>query len=271
MLAGVATLERPVDRGTRLGRAALARIGAELRDARIARGLSLARAADAAGISASELSRIERGLSQRVPLLTLTRCAAVVGLDLNVRLFAGGHPLRDASQITLLGELRVQLHVSLVWATEVPMPTHGDQRAWDATIRGRGWTFGVEAETAPRDLQAVARRVHLKLRDSGFEGVILLVRDTRRVRELLHAEAAALGEVFPVSSRRALAALRAGIQPPGNAIILLPVRIRHPDPAEPAATSTHAVGRRKTTTSIESRRPSTAQSADSGRSVPPGG
>ncbi len=228
------TLERPVDRGTRLGRASLARVGQEIRDARLGRGLSLAAAARAAGVSRSALGRIELGQAPMVPLLTLSRCAAVVGLDLSTRASPGGRPFRDAAQLTLLKQVRDELPPSLAWATEVALPVAGDQRAWDATIRGDGWTFGVEAETMPRDAQATARRIHLKLRDSGLDGAVLVVRDTRRSRTFLRDEAEALQSIFPAPGRRALADLRAGRRPEDNAIILLSLQpLARPFPTPP--------------------------------------
>jgi transcriptional regulator with XRE-family HTH domain len=216
-------LERPVDRGTRLGRSGLVRLGRELREARLERGLTLRTAAGAAGISLTELSRIERGAAPWVSHLTLSRCAAIVGLDLSARLFPGGRPFRDSSQLALLRELRSLVHPALPWATEVPLPIAGDPRAWDAAIGGPSWRYGVEAETAPHDLQSVARRIHLKLRDSGFDGVILLIRDVRLNRQLLRDEADLLSQEFPVPGAEALRDLMEGRRPRGSAIILLRV------------------------------------------------
>ena len=241
----MATLERPIDRGTRLGRAGLTRVGRELREARQDRGLSLAVVAKATGLSASQVSRIERGLVPTVPLLTLARLCAVVGLDLVPQVYPGGRPVRDAPQIALLAEFRVDLHPSIGWATEVPVPIRGDQRSWDGVVTGRivrdrapgatrnlvvaathQWRYGVEAETLPRDAQALNRRIQLKIRDSGFDGAFLLLPDTRRVREFLRAAQPELAPNFPVDGRRAMDLLRAGVDPGGNAIICLRRRPR---------------------------------------------
>lgn len=216
--------ERPSDRGTRLGRATLARIGQELRDARLDRSLSVDAVATALNMSNAEVSRIERALSPRVPLVTLARMAAAVGLDLSARLFPGATPLRDAAQVELLSDFRATLHRSLRWATEVPLPIAGDQRAWDAAVSGPDWCFGVEAETLPRDAQALIRRLQLKLRDGGLDGVLLVLRHTRRTREFLHASADELAGAFPVPGRRASELLAAGFEPDGNAAILVPRR-----------------------------------------------
>jgi transcriptional regulator with XRE-family HTH domain len=222
----VATRERPVDRGQRLGRAPLLRIGSELRTARTGAGLSIDVVAAALGISNAEVSRIERAQSAKVSLITLARFAPVVGLDFVASVYPGPGAIRDQPQAQLLGDFSSCLHASLGWATEVPLPIPGDQRAWDGMITGVGWRFGVEAETAPRDGQAVTRRLALKLRDGEVDGLILLVRDTNRTRAFIDEAREALASMFPTPARQALSSLRAGRCPVGNALIVVPYRGR---------------------------------------------
>ena len=218
----MASRERPVDRGNRRAQVALARIGAELRHARVDRGLSTRAAAAAVGISNAEVSRIERGISARVPFVTLARFAAAVGTDLSARIYPGGAPVRDVAHVRLLADLRAVLHPTLRWSVEVPLPAPGDQRAWDALISGHDWRFGVEAETAPRDAQAVVRRLHLKARDGAVDGVILALRDTRVSREFMDAGGSELRSAFAFDSRRVFAALRTGRRPIGDAVVIVP-------------------------------------------------
>jgi transcriptional regulator with XRE-family HTH domain len=227
----VATRERPADRGARLGRAALDRIGRELRIARTDRGLSCAAVGAAIGVSAAEVRRIERALSPRVAAATLARLAAAVGLDLVLRVYPGPAPIRDAAHARLLADFRAILHPSIRWATEVPLPHPGDQRSWDGMLLGAGWRFGVEAETAPADAQALVRRLRLKERDGIVDGVLLVVRDTRRVRDFLAAGRDVLVPAFPVSTRAALASLRTGSPPVGSAVIVVPYGRRTPTPS----------------------------------------
>ena len=217
----MATSQRLFDRATDLATAAMARLGRELRDARRDRGLSIAAAARAAGVSTSELSRIERGESTRVPFITLHRCAAVIGLDLSSRLYPGAGPLRDEAHAALLANFRAHVHRSISWATEVPLPIAGDLRAWDALLGGRGWRYGVEAETAPRDAQALNRRLQLKSRDGGVDGVLLVLRDSRSSRRFVREAAIELGPSFPQSGVRAMELLRAGVDPGGSAIVFV--------------------------------------------------
>ncbi|MBA2720376.1 MAG: hypothetical protein H0U52_14225 [Chloroflexi bacterium] len=145
---------------------------------------------------------------------------AVVGLDLALRAYPAGDPIRDAGQLRLLERFRARLHPSLHWSTEVPLPIEGDLRAWDAVIRGDGWRLPVEAETVLNDLQALERRLNLKLRDGGTEHVILLVADTTRNRRALAAAPGAFANL-PLGTREVLRALARGEQPGGSGIVIL--------------------------------------------------
>ena len=175
---------------------------------------------DAVGISHAEVSRIERGLATHVPYETLVLMGAVLGLDLPLRAFPAGEPVRDAPQLALLASFRRLLAATLVWRTEVPLRISGDRRAWDALIEGRGWRVPVEAETRLRDVQALTRRIGLKQRDDRTDVVILLVADTRHNRHVLRLAALDLAATFPVSGRAALKTLSEGRQPSGSAIVL---------------------------------------------------
>lgn len=145
----------------------------------------------------------------------------MVGLDLSVRTFPGGNPVRDPAHAALLRAFRTQLHPTLAWGTEVPLPRIGDQRAWDGFIRGRGWRYGVEAETHPTDAQALGRRLQLKHRDGDVDGIILVLPATRYVRGFLAMAGDLLAPAFPVPGRRALELLSVGVDPGGSAIVVL--------------------------------------------------
>ena len=218
----MATRERAVDRGTERGRQLVRQLGREHRLARRDRGLSLRVVASAAGVSPATVWRFEHALSPNISVLLIARLLAIVGLDLSAGAFPGARPLRDAPQAEVLERFRALLHASLRWATEVPFPIPGDQRAWDATINGPGWRYGVEAETGPTDAQALNRRLNLKQRDGGMDGVLLVLPGTRRVREFLAAAEPLLAPSFPIDGRRALELLHAGVDPGGSAIIVLP-------------------------------------------------
>jgi len=223
----MASKERAVDRGTRLGRADLIGIGREVRAARIGGGLTQAQVGRAVGLSYSQVGRIERGDHSAASVLQLARVGAVVGLDVRVRAYPGGDALRDTGQLALLDRLRTRLHPGLSMRTEVPLPIPGDRRAWDAVIAGLRSLEGpdpllpVEAETRLYDLQAQVRRIVLKLRDADMAEVLVVVADTGANRDALRGALPSIAELFPVPPRRALAALAAGRHPGGSALVFL--------------------------------------------------
>jgi len=224
----MAIRERRVDIGLARGRELVSTTARELGSARRNAALSQAIVAHRVGISPSQYSRIERGLSLNVPIPKLAMIAAILGLDLSIRLYPAGDAVRDAAQIALLDRFRRRLHPSLVCRTEVPLPGPADLRAWDAVVRGfripegRGSVRGaVEAETRPRDVQALERRLALKQRDGGVDWLILLLADTRHNRTFVAGPGSTLRARFPLDGRRALELLEAGVDPARNSIVLL--------------------------------------------------
>lgn len=217
----MASRERAVDIGKTRGRHATALVLDELQTSRLDRNLSGAAVAGSAGISAAQYSRIERGLVEGITIEQASVLLAAVGLTLSLRVFPGGEPIRDAAHAALLDRLRAVLHRSLRVLSEVPFPAPGDRRAWDLLVTGIDWRHGFEAETRPRDLQALERRIALKARDGGVDGVSLLLLDSRHNREFVRLHGTSLRERFPVSARRALELLRAGVDPGIGSVILL--------------------------------------------------
>lgn len=213
--------ERPVDRAARLSHRALTVLGDEIREARTGAGLSQAAVGAAAGVSHTTVGRIERGHQLGADVRLLSRVCAVVGLDLSVRAFPGGDPIRDVAQVKLLARLRDRLGPGLSWRTEVPLPAAGDPRAWDAMVGDGQARAGVEAESRIRDVQALDRRIGLKRRDDGISEVILLVADTAANRRVLAASREALRANFPLDGREILRALAAGRVPGGSGILVL--------------------------------------------------
>ena len=215
--------ESHASRGARRGRRLLADLGDELRAARTAAALSLATVAAAAGISPTELSRIERGFAPWLDVLVASRLCAVVGLDLSVRTFPGGSPLRDAGHIRLISAFSLRLGPGLRVRTEVPVGDRSDQRAWDHTVSDRADTAAVEFETRLTDVQALARRVALKSRDSGIERVLLVLADTRANRSAVAEAREVLRPLFPLDGADVLAALGAGRVPRASGIAFIRV------------------------------------------------
>ena len=187
----------------------------------MSRGLSQGAIAGPVHMSRAKVGRIERGESWSVALTDLVALAATVGLELSVRAYPVGPPLRDAAHAALLERLRRELHPSLRWQTEVPLPNPGDLRAWDALISGPNFRIGTEAETRARDGQELERRLARKERDGSVDAVILLLADTRSNRAFVRDRGATLRARFPVSTADALAALKYPRSLPGNAVLLL--------------------------------------------------
>jgi hypothetical protein len=137
--------DRRDDRAKRRARDALIGLGSEIRLARLNHDPSQSVAAAAISKSASAWSRLERRAAPHLPLADLVRAAAVVGLELNVRAYPGGRPVRDHAHLRLLARLSAALPDGVGWCTEVPLPRSGDLRAWDALILLRYVRIGVEA------------------------------------------------------------------------------------------------------------------------------
>jgi transcriptional regulator with XRE-family HTH domain len=192
--------------------------------ARVAAGLSLRDAAAASGASHQQLARFERGDLDRISITELGAWCAIVGLDLSIRAYPAGDPIRDRAQLALLERFRARLHPSLRWRTEVPFSIERDLRAWDAEVSGTAperWRVRVEAETNVADGQALERRLQLKIRDDPVGHVVLLVSETRANRQAIRLLKDGLRETLPLDSRVMMAALGTGRDPGGSGIVIL--------------------------------------------------
>ena len=106
------------------------------------------------------------------------------------------------------------------WSYEAGLAITGDARAWDALLIGPA-RIAVEAEIHIHDVQALLRRIALKLRDSNVDRVVLVIADTRHNRAVLAMAAEALDAALPCPRRRLLAALRQGIDPGASGYLLV--------------------------------------------------
>ena len=149
---------------------------------------------------------------------------AVVGLDLSIRAYPAGDPIRDRAQLALLERFRARLHPSLRWRTEVPLAIERDLRAWDAVVSGAAperWRVRVEAETNVADGQALERPLQLKIRDDPVGHVVLLVSETLTNRQAMRLLKDGLRETLPLDAREMMASLAAGRDPGGSGIVIL--------------------------------------------------
>lgn len=203
----------------------LLQLGGEFRTARRIAGLTLEVAGRQAGISSSELSRVERGQAPWVDLPTLGRIASIVGLDLWVRVYPGGDPLRDAGHAALFEAVRSQCAPALEVRGEVPIGDGRDRRAWDMVVTDRsGGRCGMELDTRLLDAQAQSRRIALKRRDDVVDRVLWVLIDTRANRAAVDAARGFLSTSFELDGdRTALDALRRGRLPERDSLLLVRV------------------------------------------------
>ncbi|MEO7119195.1 MAG: helix-turn-helix transcriptional regulator [Candidatus Limnocylindrales bacterium] len=194
---------------------------AELRRSRVAAGLSQAELGRLAGMSAAAVGRLERDAIADPGIFSVAKLLSIVGLELRMRAYPRGSPRRDRAHATLLERLRVRLHASFEWRTEVPFPNVSDPRSWDAMARLPQVRIGIEGETRGRDGQELHRRMAAKRRDGGVDRMVLLLADTRSSRLFLREIAQEFRHDFPVPGRAAVRALAEGRDPGGDAIILL--------------------------------------------------
>jgi len=219
----VVTAEKAYQRGTRRGLRALGLIGEEYRERRTALGLSQLAVASAASIARSRYTRIEAGRIERLSIVEAARIGSVLGLDLSVRLYPGGQPLRDGAHAERLGRVGQRVRAPLRFRTEValpPRPDAPDQRAWDAEIRGRGERTAIELEMRLRDAQAVERRIGLKLRDDPPDHFLLLIADTRHNRRVLAAYPGLFADLPRLRPTTVFRALEAGSHPPTGLLFI---------------------------------------------------
>lgn len=215
---------QPIDRRTEDGArdaAALTKLCEAIRLGRITASLSQAELAKSVGMSRSKMSKIENGQYPSLTLLDASALLAVVGYRLAVNSFPVSSPYRDAAHKALLGRLLAVLHTSVRRRVEVSFPNRGDLWSWDAVLRVGLKRIGVEAETRVRDGQELLRRMASKRRDGGVDRLILLLADTRPNRAFVRDWKAELAGVFTVPGAVALKALREGVDPGGDAVILI--------------------------------------------------
>jgi transcriptional regulator with XRE-family HTH domain len=199
----------------------LAAVGRDVRAARLSRGLSQKAIAVATGLDQADVSRIERGRRPGVSMRRIARLAAAVGLEVSLRTFPGGEPVRDKAHAALLGRFRKVVGEKWRWAAEVPLPIPGDKRAWDRMLRGAGLLIGVEAETRPTDMQELQRRLALKKRDGNVDRLILVLPNSEWCRRLVRMNVNDIEASFPVAGKVALRALQEDRDPGGDAAVMV--------------------------------------------------
>jgi transcriptional regulator with XRE-family HTH domain len=193
----------------------------DLRAARLMAGLSQATVASSVGRSRELIAGWEN--RRWVPgVVDLVRWGAVLGLDVPIRAYPRGSPLRDAGQLRTLSRARKRIGEAWGWRTEVPVSADPrDGRAVDAVISRDGAAIGLEVITRLTDAQAQVRRALLKQEAAGLDRMVLILADTRHNRLALGDAQATLRPAFALETRRTLRDLREGRLPPANGVVLV--------------------------------------------------
>ena len=202
----------------------VARTLAELRDHRVAAGLSQTTMAAELALSQPQLWRIEADQVADVTVTRLSEMASVLGYELSMGLHPFGDPIRDKGHQALAKRFEALLATSWKVTSETPLPLPGEQRAWDKLLRLRGEVrqlVGVDLETRIRDIQALVRRTRLRERDGGVDAILIVLSDTATSRRLAGELRLALGADFGFPAREIVKALRAGKPLPGSGLILV--------------------------------------------------
>jgi transcriptional regulator with XRE-family HTH domain len=214
------TRERLAALGNARGAWLVRRFGDELRQARLAAGLSQASVAAAAGLSQQTMSRFELGKPPHPTFVQAARVAIMVGLDVRFNCYPAPGQLRDAGHVGLIGRLLARLPSGVTRQLEAPVRP-GDMRAWDVLLKIGAVRVGVLAETRIRDLQALLRRENRKQLDGRVDRLLLLVSDTNANRTSLDEAGDILATSFPLRTRAILSALGRGEAPSANGVVVL--------------------------------------------------
>jgi hypothetical protein len=162
-------------------------------------------------------TRIEGGKLPSLSILVASRIAAVLGLDLSVRVYPGENPLRDAASLTRLARVQGVVGLPLSWRTEVPLPSAPqrpfEQRAWDAAVTGANRRTTMEMEMRINDAQALERRIELKRRDDPSDSFVLLVADSHSNRRVLRENPALFADLARMTFAQLARFLQAGHHP----------------------------------------------------------
>lgn len=189
---------------------------------RQAAGLSQSAVASVIGCSRQLIGLVEAGQVQVGIGLLAAYCAAV-GLDLSLKAFDGGSPLRDAGQLPVLGRFVTSITPG-AWQIESEVPVLADvrdRRAFDLVLRRPQAVVAVEGISHFSDGQDQVRRTVLKQQAAGIPIAVIVFADTRHNRLAARIAAPTLEPAFPLGPREVMRALRAGEVPAANGIVFI--------------------------------------------------
>lgn len=208
-----------IDESSRRARRRLTDLLRDLRNARLAAGLSQRSVGANLGCSRQLIGHLEAGRVANPGVLLLCRYGAVVGIDVSIRGFPAGSPLRDAGQLRLLARFRSLCPEAWRFRTEAPVG--GDRRAFDAVLSRGHAQVAIECITRLTDAQAQVRAALLKAEAAEVPRIVLVLADTRWNRAAVRDAAPTLRPAFPLDRRGLIRSLRAGRMPTGNGVVLV--------------------------------------------------
>jgi transcriptional regulator with XRE-family HTH domain len=211
---------RVIDEARRIWHRYEVEIGSELRTARLILGVTQRVVGAAVGVSASEISRRELGVSRRLSGVGLAAHAAAVGLRVSIKLFPIGGGIRDEAQARYVQALLARVGHAWRVTLEAAIPRFGDLRAVDILLVSGAVRIAVEVITRVGDLQAQIRSARLKARDIGATRLVVVIADTHANVRVVDALRPMLAADFELDARRVLVDLEAGREPTRDALIL---------------------------------------------------
>lgn len=195
--------------------------GEDLRELRLTRGLSRRALVEGLPISVSKLARWEDGRPPYPDLYEAVLVARLLGQDLGARLYPAGDALRDTSHLQVERRFLALVGAHVPRKLEAVIPGPGDLRAWDVLLVLGSVRAGVAVETRLRDVQALLRREHAKMRDSGVQRLLLVLLNSSTNRRAVREAGEVLRTALPLDGRTILPALRVGRDPGGNGILFV--------------------------------------------------
>jgi hypothetical protein len=190
-----------------------ARIGSEMKLARVTHAMTGRAAARRAGVSWSTGARVELG-DPGVTITTLCAVGEAVGLDIVLRAYPGSGPtLRDTGQLALAEQMCAQAHAGWQPNIELAVGAHGE--AIDVALFATREIWAVEIERMAIDFQAQYRRADGKRATLAAlhqrpVRLVMILEDSRRNRAALEAHLVFIRATLPAGSREVLRALRTG-------------------------------------------------------------
>lgn len=195
-----------------------AKIGSEVKLARVTLAMTGRQVADRAGVSSSTEARAELG-DPNLTVGTMCAVAEAVGLDIVIRAYNGRAPsLRDSGQLAAANQLQSWAHSSWQPDVELLIGPHGE--SIDVAFFGPSEIWALEIERMATDFQAQYRRADRKREALAAlhqrpVRLVLAIEDTRRNRAALEPHLAFIRSVMPAGTREVLGCLRTG-QPLGR-------------------------------------------------------